>query len=1666
MNPLRFQRIGIAALLFASVLAYGEVHAKVDMSGAFSYRLLEGDQVVLEVDRIENRGTKTTDTLYLTLWMTDTADPYTTGYVAARTSLAQLPGGGKLAADQHYANISVTTNFTSPHAGTYYVHLYVSEASDLGGVLDLGTFTQTETFYKETVDFVDGVNYSINGNRVTLEVDRIENNRATETGTLYLTLWMTQGPDPFTSGYKTARASLVNHQNRGRLASGDSFSNVSLTTEYSPPPPGTYHVHVILAEYPHLSTSLDARTFSETIMIEEPPGSVAMRGARYRLGDDEVEFEIGRITNDSTSAAGPLHLTLLLTSTAEPSGTGHRAARIALKDDDWDGTLDVDDSVDNLRRKTQYVEPRKGTYHVHLYLSESSDINNWLSLVTFNNRITVGGDDHGDEPDSATDLTLAQAVSGRLERGGDTDVFRVVLQRPGRLRVQTTGATDTHGTLRTSDTDALAVDDDGGDGINFLIEQQVPAGTYYVSVRGYDFATTGAYSLEAHFEASPERVEIARISVDRHLGDFNGDGKADVLLRNTDGHWYYYPMDGKSFVEGQQGDSNLPQNPMLELAGIGDFDGDGKDDVLLRHADGSWYFYPMTGANFIANRQGVAELPLDLEYRIAGIGDFNGDGKDDVLLRHGDGSWRYMPMNGKNLIAAEAGPANLTSNLGFRMAGIADFNADGKDDVLLRHEDGRWYLYIMDGRRFVLGSGPAKLSLDPNDTIAGVADFDGDGKADVLLRKTDGSWDYYAMDGRHTIAQKSGAANLDSSFAYSVHGIGDLDGDGKADVLLRHSDGHWLYQPMNGNQIRLGQGTANIRRELDWALPVQGQPSRFRTGKVTGIIAVTQGMVLDGDTFEALDDRQENGTPQDAQWVLLPATIAGVADAEKDTLDVYRIAFPAAARMSLAIADADGADLDLYLAEPDGTILAQSLGTDQLEEIQTTLEGEHLIIVSAFSGMSNYSLLATLMDTGSASSGATAHSWSRDGEFVPGQLLVKQAAKPEFEQPDGRLQLKRSAQSFPFQEIDRPPSGITLVKVDPGSDFAADIEPLTSAGFRFGTPALRQKAATLMQRKHLRSNTAFEYVQPNYLYEASAVPNDPYNDLQWHYANIGLPRAWDLTTGSDDIVIAVVDTGVITEHPDLGPRLLRDANKRIVGYDFIRDPLVARDGDGRDSNPYDDGDRGSGSASSFHGTHVAGTIAAATNNDQGVSGVTWNGKIMPLRVLGRGGGTWADIAEAILYAAKLPNASNTLPPRRADVINLSLGPKTEGCMPSPTSPSVADALQRALAAGVIVVVAAGNEDCRFANPMGRVAGVVSVGATNLRGSRAAYSNYGDDLHVVAPGGELTTDVNGDGSPDGILSTLADDSTGAAEITYGFANGTSMAAPHVAGVAALMRSVNPKLTPTDFNKLLAGTHGDPAAAPITRDIGLSGRDSEFGYGLIDAYHAVRVAKAIAAGNDSEPSEPVLAASPSSLHFGATANLLRARLSNVGGGQLYPQSVTSNQAWLEVSIDEWPTLVARVERAGLSAGAHVGFINIVSNGGKLNMRVTLQVWDAPNPANLGTIHVYLVDPQTSEIKRQTSTNLQRNYGFEISDVSPGNYHVVAGTDRDGDLYFCDAGEACGTWPVKGNPEKIQVDGDQNLKFTVSMDLFARLASQSHLLETTGAKGLPLSESARGE
>lgn len=361
-----------------------------------------------------------------------------------------------------------------------------------------------------------------------------------------------------------------------------------------------------------------------------------------------------------------------------------------------------------------------------------------------------------------------------------------------------------------------------------------------------------------------------------------------------------------------------------------------------------------------------------------------------------------------------------------------------------------------------------------------------------------------------------------------------------------------------------------------------------------------------------------------------------------------------------------------------------------------------------------------------------------------------------------------------------------------------------------------------------------------------------------YVAAINAPGAWSTTEGSSGVVVAVLDTGIRPNHPDL-------AGKIVPGYDFISDAAMANDGDGRDGDPGDPGDwitaadvatsTFSGCTvgnSTWHGTQVAGIIGAGTRNGIGIAGVAPNVMILPLRVLGKCGGYDSDIIDAMRWAAGLsvPGVATNAHP--AKVINMSLG-GAGSC-----SSAYQEAVSDVNAAGAVVVAAAGNESVDVGAPA-NCTGVIAVGALRNVGTKAGYSNLGSAVSISAPGGNCGSGAT---CAYAILSTTNDGATTPANSTYSNATydtaaiGTSFAAPMVSGTAALMLSLDSSLTPATVKDLLLSsarsfptTGGTAGIATCQAPSGSTQQDECYcttttcGAGMLDSAAAVTAVAAV-------------------------------------------------------------------------------------------------------------------------------------------------------------------------------------------------------------------------------
>lgn len=873
-----------------------------------------------------------------------------------------------------------------------------------------------------------------------------------------------------------------------------------------------------------------------------------------------------------------------------------------------------------------------------------------------------------------------------------------------------------------------------------------------------------------------------------------------------------------------------------------------------------------------------------------------------------------------------------------------------------------------------------------------------------------------------TVQPNEGEAPLTVSFnaAASAPGEGSItsyswqfgDGSTARGVQVQNT-----YQEAGSFQPRLTvTNSAGLTSTTTRAVTATPPPAATYT--VSGTLLIGSASAADTTTNDPVAPFTPNNTPSDPQPVTLPVVIGGyvarpgagpegAVQASGDESDFYVFQAEGGEPVELVIGNPDldpngnaRNDLDLYLYFRDDdtqafAVVESSTDTGSTDSLVVPDEiGTYALEVRAFNGASTYVVAI-------GGSGGMTSELRASTRFIPGELLLG----PERPQTSAF-----NTSPVPYQVVpERSQASMRLAQLPrglPGSTARAALQghpaerSLREAVARSPLPDADLRLATLEAIKTLRRSGRYAWVEPNYVREAQqvVVPDDPLFVSQWHYENIQLPLAWERSTGSPDVHVSVIDTGVLLDHPDLQGQLL-------PGYDFRNNVPGAAD----------PGDGSGGGASSFHGSHVTGTVAARTDNATGVAGVGWQTRVLPIRVLGRSGGSSADVMEALRYAAGLENRSQTLPERPVDIINLSLG--GEGS--SAQEQALYDEIREL---GIFVVAAAGNQSS--SNPFfpASYQGVLAVSATAIDNQPASYSNFGPQIDLAAPGGEP---VFGGA----VLSTVGrevEDSEGnrSIEFVYQGRAGTSMAAPHVAGVIALMKAEFPDLTPELFDSLLA-------SGVLTDDLGEPGRDDRYGFGLINARKAVIAAQQAADGSLEIAAQIV--ASPRSLDFGPFTTQANLTLSNAGTVPAAVTAISTTEAWLSVNEDNVTadglgSYSVSVQRAGLADGRYSAEIQVTTTANAVTVPVQLRVVTGGTDADAGFHYIVLADPDTGEVMEQvTAVAIDGRYDFVFENVPEGEYELYAGTDMNNNFLVCDEVEACALFPTLDAPGILQVNQD---------------------------------------
>jgi serine protease len=827
-----------------------------------------------------------------------------------------------------------------------------------------------------------------------------------------------------------------------------------------------------------------------------------------------------------------------------------------------------------------------------------------------------------------------------------------------------------------------------------------------------------------------------------------------------------------------------------------------------------------------------------------------------------------------------------------------------------------------------------------------------------------------------------------------------------------------------------------------------------RTHTLVGQIIAASNTATDSDVNDVNALNSPNNNFDSAQPIPNPVILGGYVNRpgageignsrnNGDVDDYFLVSLRRGQIINLFVTNDDLSvnDLDLGLLDRNGNILNASVGEGATESITAPDDGTYFIQVHAHLGASNY-----VLNIGQALQQASLHTTPRlSDNIVVGDVLIE--FQPNDEQLTYQAQNALSSLGLSSQHVNKNRRSRYQFDVENTLSTQQFSRPNTCIRTDFGATEipdeLKGKFATLMLTKCLNRRDDILAATTNHIWTAQATPNDSFYRYQWNYQMLNLPQAWDTTVGSSSLIVAVIDTGVLLRHPDLQGKL-------VQGYDFISDTSISLDGDGIDSNPDDPGDQSVG-GSSFHGTHVAGVIGALTNNNEGIAGTSWNTKIMPLRVLGKNGnGSDYGVEQAIRYAIGIDNDSGTVSGRNAHIINLSLG-----------GPSISSrfetVIQQARNAGVFIVAAAGNDNSRTPYYPASLPGVISVSAVDMSRRKASYSNYNEYVDIAAPGGDNTPDINGDGIPDGIISTIGDDSTGRIKFEYYSLVGTSMATPHVAGVISLMKAVNPNLTPENVDDLIS-------SGAITTDLGVEGRDTSFGYGLLDANRAVLAASQYGRDDATAQSDPVLVVTPQSLNFGSSSTTATVSLSNGGGGTLQILDISDDASGYVVmngfGLGDYQV---RVNRSGLEPGTYSAIIRIRSNINTINIPVIWQVNNdstATQAGDAGYHYVLLIDSETQNtIKQVSASALDGIYSFRFTNILTGSYQVVAGTDANNNGIICEPGEACGAYLTLSRPSDINVDNSYSgVDFSTGFNVNFSAQSVGSTGQSQGYKLLP--------
>ncbi|WP_018606519.1 S8 family serine peptidase [Uliginosibacterium gangwonense] len=777
---------------------------------------------------------------------------------------------------------------------------------------------------------------------------------------------------------------------------------------------------------------------------------------------------------------------------------------------------------------------------------------------------------------------------------------------------------------------------------------------------------------------------------------------------------------------------------------------------------------------------------------------------------------------------------------------------------------------------------------------------------------------------------------------------------------------------------------------------------------ISGTVILPDTAAVDSDTNDpAQVGWAGNDTNATAQSLNTPVQLVGYLNqpgkgaagktyAAGDLQDIFKVSLVAGQVIELSFAsNTTDNDIDLLLfdvSSASAVPVGVSSSSTSRECIAVTKDGSYYVMPWIVKGAAVYSLHISAANDGTS----CANGMSNTALFVPGELVAQERVKSVAQ--SGSLATPAMQATAHIPKLLSVPNGATQLSLaghaTPVSVDQRDVE-------------IQQVVGTLRYAKELMASGNYAYVEPNFRTErfSSYAPNDPkYSYQLWNYGQINVPDAMDRIkafgiTGQRPI-IAVIDNGVFSEHPDLQDQI-------VSPYTFTALTTAPGADDPRTANECNSG---VALDSCGHGTFVAGVAAAIANNGVYGTGVAPMALLMPIR---EDDSEYNQI-QAIRYAAGLSNSSGTLPDRKADVINISWG-SGAAC-----SAGFADAIAAARAQNVVVVAAAGNTKAGKQTPPivaspASCPGVISVGATNASTTRTLYSAFGPALTLTAPGGDASSYIYSTASAFSSRTTPADK----ADFYYNY--GTSFSAPHVAGVIALMRYVSPGITTEQIDTLIA-------TGRLTDDLGVAGRDDEYGQGLINARKSVDEAYALATGGSIPGAVVPL---PASISFGSVLSSTTLKVKLTASGSETVSSIVASSPAITItataSVDAATKLgdyTISVNRLLLPLGYSYPTLTVTTSTRTFTVPLSvtkLSVSTSPS-ATLGTVWVRATNLETTTTYMQRLDVSGGRYSWNLSGMRGGTYVLNASTDLNNDGMFCNAGEACGDYP--GNGQTFQI------------------------------------------